>query len=121
MPNKKKKRKATETKVKDAKFIRFSPLQRKCLTEVRNRVEGELNATLNMVYEELGIREKIEKAPPGTYKVRMHDCSGVDVISLPPGLLKPGQVRPDPPKDDKPPEKKPATKTSSKEKGTKDH
>lgn len=106
--------KKTDTKVKDPKFIRFSELQRKYITDVRNRVQGELNAALDVVYKDLDILEKMRKAPPGMYQVRMHDCSGVDIFPPPPAQDPPvDPPQPDPPeeppvenpKDIKPPEK----------------
>lgn len=115
--------KVLNTKVPEPKFIRFTELQRKYVTEVRNRVEGELNMALKTVYEELGILEKIEKAPPGMYKVRMSDCSGLDVFPPRPQLLKP-EPPADPPKGDKPPPplgKKPEDQIISKEEGEKDN
>ena len=103
----KKTHKKTDMKVLEPKFIRFTELQRKYVIEVRNRVEGELNAALRTVYKALGILEKIEKAPPGMYKLRMSDCSGLDI--LPPQLRQSGLLPPeppsDPPKGDEPPGK----------------
>ena len=71
--------KKTDTKVKDANFIKFSVVQRKYVIEMRNKAQGIINEALRVVYKELGILEKIDKAPPGMYVVRMKDCSGLDV------------------------------------------
>lgn len=94
---KKKKRKATDTKVKDPGFIRFSEIQKKYLDEVRVRTVNEFNAAVDAVCEELGIVEKLKQAPPGMYKLRLSDLSGLDVLPPPPG--KPDPPPPDPPKD----------------------
>ncbi|GAH67720.1 unnamed protein product, partial [marine sediment metagenome] len=34
------------------------------------------------VYEELNLTEKILKAPPGTYKLRIQDLSGLDILPV---------------------------------------
>ena len=62
-------------------FIEFSKLQQAYLNEIRNRQMKEFNDAVGLVYEELEITEKILKAPPGTYTLRIRDCSGVDVLS----------------------------------------
>jgi len=112
-----KKEKVIKTKVKDAKFIRFSPVQQGFIIEVRNRVQKDLNGALRKVYEELGILEKIDNSPPEMYQPRMHDCSGIDVLPPPLPLQDSPSDPPQPdppekppveePKDIKPPEKKP--------------
>ena len=61
-------------------FIKFSKVQVGFLVEIRNKQLKEFNEAVGLVYEELGITGKILKAPPGTYKLRMQDCSGVDVL-----------------------------------------
>ena len=71
--------KKTDTKASEPKFIRFTELQRKYVTEMRNKAQGIINEALRVVYKELGILEKIDKAPPGMYVVRMKDCSGLDI------------------------------------------
>jgi len=118
MTQKKKKRKATETKVKDPKFIRFSKVQVRYLNEVRTRTVNEFNAAVDAVCEELGIVEKIKQAPPGMYNLRMSDLSGLDISSVPPK-----DPPSDPPKKPptKPPEKKSERQVISKEKGRKDN
>jgi len=52
------------------------------LVEIRNKQLKEFNDAVGLVYEELGITEKILKAPPGTYKLRMSDLSGLDILPL---------------------------------------
>ena len=107
MSNNKKKEKVIKTKVPEPKFIRFSELQRKYVTEMRNKAQGIINEALRVVYRELGILEKIDKAPPDMYQVRMKDCSGLDVFPPPP-LPDPSPPEDPPvedPKDIKPPEK----------------
>jgi len=61
-------------------FIEFSKVQTGFLLEIRNRQMKEFNEAVGSVYEELGITEKILKAPPGTYKLRMQDLSGLDIL-----------------------------------------
>ncbi len=61
-------------------FIKFSKVQQAYLTEIRNRQLREFNEAVGSVYEELGIMEKILKSPPGTYKLRMADLSGLDIL-----------------------------------------
>jgi len=61
-------------------FIEFSNVQTGFLLEIRNRQMKEFNEAVGSVYEELGITEKILKAPPGTYKLRMQDLSGLDIL-----------------------------------------
>lgn len=65
-----------------ADFIKFSKVQQAYLNEIRNRQMKEFNEAVGSVYEELGITEKILKAPPGTYKLRIQDCSGLDVLPV---------------------------------------
>lgn len=59
-------------------FIEFSNLQRSYLNEVLTRQRAEFNAAVNTVYDELGVTDKIIKAPPGTYILKQ-DCSGLEV------------------------------------------
>jgi len=63
-------------------FIKFSKVQTRLLLEIRNMQLKEFNEVLGLIYEELGITGRILKAPPGTYKLRMQDCSGVDVLPV---------------------------------------
>ena len=65
-------------------FIKFSKVQTGLLLEIRNRQLKEFNEAVGLVYDELGITEKILKAPPGTYKLRMQDLSGLDVLPVKP-------------------------------------
>ena len=60
-------------------FIRFSKVQRAYIAEVLKRQREEFNEIIDMIYDELGITEKILNAPPGKYKLRK-DCSGLDVF-----------------------------------------
>lgn len=76
--------KVLETKVKEASFIKFSEIQKKYLNEVRTRQVNEFNEAIESVYKELGIIEKLKQAPPGTYKLRMQDLSGLDVLPVKP-------------------------------------
>ena len=77
-----KKPKVPKTKVKKPNFIRFSKLQKNYLNEILSRQQEKFNEAVGLVYEELGITEKISKAPPGTYNLRQ-DCSGLDVLAVP--------------------------------------
>jgi len=94
--------KKTDTKVKGPSFIKFSEIQKKYLNEVRTRQVDEFNAAVDAVCKELGLVEKLKQAPPGMYRLRLSDLSGLDVVPPPP-------QKPDPPaedpKDIKPPEK----------------
>jgi len=93
----KKEHKKTDTKVKDAKFIKFSEIQAKYLNEVRARTVNEFNTAVDAVCEELGIIEKLKQAPAGMYKLRLDDLSGLDIFPAPP---KPPSGPPkDPPQD----------------------
>lgn len=65
-------------------FIKFSKVQTGFLLEIRNRQLKEFNEAVGSIYEELGITEKILKAPPGTYRLRMQDLSGLDVLPVKP-------------------------------------
>jgi len=103
----KKKFNIARKKSKDPEFIEFSKLQRGYLTEVRTRQQREFNEVLETIYEELGIVEKILKAPPGTYNLKM-DFSGLDVRPVKPG------------KGKKPPEDLPPPLIPN-EKGSKDN
>ena len=66
---------------KKPNFIKFSKVQSGFLNEVLARQREEFNEVVNLVYEELGIMDKILQAPPGTYKLRQ-DCSGLDVFPV---------------------------------------
>lgn len=61
-------------------FIKFSKIQQSYLIEVRSRQLKELNEAIQSVYDELGITERILNAPPGKYKLRLQDLSGLDII-----------------------------------------
>lgn len=63
-------------------FIEFSKVQTGFLLEIRNRQLKEFNEAVGSIYEELGITEKILKAPPGTYRLRMQDLNGLDVLPV---------------------------------------
>ena len=63
-------------------FIKFSELQKNYLNEILTRQRGEFNEAVDLVYVELGIKEKILNAPLGTYQLRL-DCSGLDIIKVP--------------------------------------
>lgn len=76
--------KKTDTKVKDPNFIRFSEIQTKYLNEVRVRTIKEFNDAVDAVCKELGIVEKLRQAPPGMYKLRIQDLSGLDVLAVKP-------------------------------------
>lgn len=67
---------------KEPNFIPFSKVQTGLLVEIRNRQLKEFNEAVGSIYEELGITEKILKAPPGTYKLRMQNLSGLDVLPV---------------------------------------
>lgn len=60
-------------------FIKFNKVQQNYLMEVRIRQLKEFNEAVNIVFEELGIVDRIRKAPSGTYKLRMQDLSGIDI------------------------------------------
>jgi len=62
-------------------FIKFSEVQQSYLNEVRIRQMKEFNMAVEKVYTEVGILEKATKAPPGTYKLKMDDLSGVNIFS----------------------------------------
>ena len=62
-------------------FIKFSKVQQGFIGEVVNRQRRELGETLQSVYEELGIMEKVAQSPPGTYRLK-EDCSGVDILPV---------------------------------------
>jgi len=70
----------TQTK---PEFIRFTPLQHTYLNEVRTRQVKEWNAALESVYMDMGMVEKILEAPPGTYRLRKDDLSGLDFVPPP--------------------------------------
>jgi len=81
-----KKTKHRELKIRlqtEPKFIRFTPLQHTYLDEVRKRQVKEWNDALESVYMDLGIVEKILEAPPGTYRLRKDDLSGLDFVPPP--------------------------------------
>lgn len=120
MPNKKKKTKpkVLKTKVKDAKSIRFSELQKKLLKEVWMRTLNDRNIALDAVFEDLGVVEKVKQIPPELIRLKMGDgptdIIGLDILpsprkSEPPSLPDPP---PDPSKGDEPAgeETKPPTK-----------
>ena len=69
-------------KKKEPDFIKFSKIQQSYLIEMRARTLREFNEAVSTVFEELGIVDKIKKAPPGTYKLRMEDLSGVDILPV---------------------------------------
>lgn len=73
-------------------FIKFSKVQQGYLNEIRRRQLRELNEAIESVYDELGILEKLQKAPPGTYRLRTEDFSGLDVRII----KKPNKIK-DPP------------------------
>jgi len=63
-------------------FIKLTKLQRNYLSEIRSKQFKEFSEALGLVYEELGIVEKILKAPIRTYVLRK-DLSGLDVLLAP--------------------------------------
>jgi len=63
-------------------FIKFSKVQQRCLNEVRIKQFKEFSEILGLIYEELGIAEKILNSPLGTYIIRK-DYSGLDVLPIP--------------------------------------
>ncbi len=63
-------------------FIKFSEVQQSYLNEVRTRQVKEFNEAVDTVCKELGIIEKLKKAPLGMYKLRMQDLSGLDVLPV---------------------------------------
>lgn len=65
-------------------FIEFSEIQQNYLLEVRNRQVKEFNEAVDVVCKELGIIEKLRQAPAGTYKLRMQDLSGLDILPVKP-------------------------------------
>jgi len=65
-------------------FIEFSKVQQAFLNRVQAEQVKEFNEAIYIVCEELGIVDKIKKAPPGMmYKLRMDDFSGIDILPLP--------------------------------------
>ena len=84
-------------KKKKEEFIKFSKVQASYLNEILLRQQGELNEAITVVYEDLGIADKILKAKPGTYVLRK-DFSGLDVLPI-------ISVPPDPPAPAKTPKK----------------
>jgi len=85
----------------ESNFIEFSKVQANYLMEVRRRQQQELNDALGSIYEELGIKEKILQAPPGTFVLRK-DFSGLDVlpvISVPKVGEKPEPEKPTEPQE----------------------
>jgi hypothetical protein len=75
-----KKNKILRTKFKkELQPIEFSKVQQGYLNEILARQRDEFNKAVESVYEELGILEKMLKAPFGTYRLRK-DCSGLDVL-----------------------------------------
>lgn len=74
-----------EQKAKDGpRFIRFSDLQRDFLVEKRIKQAKEWNDALESVYRDLDVMEKIIETPPGTYRLRQNDLSGLDFMPPPP-------------------------------------
>ena len=65
-------------------FIKFSKVQRALIDATLNRQQKEFNEIIGTVYEDLGIAEKILRAPPGTFVLRK-DFSGLDVLPIIPG------------------------------------
>lgn len=63
-------------------FIEFSKVQQAYLNEVRGRQVKEFNDAVDTVCKELGIVEKLRKAPSGMYKLRMQDLSGLDILPV---------------------------------------
>lgn len=63
-------------------FIRFTKTQQGFIRETRNRHFKEFNTVLGEVYTELGIGERILRAPPGTFVLR-EDYSGLDILPSP--------------------------------------
>ncbi len=111
MPNKKKKRKATDTKVKDPNFIRFSEVQKKLLKEVWVRTTSDRNVALEAVFKDLEINEKVKQIPAEMVSLRMGDeptdILGLDILLSPPRKpdLPPSDLPLDPLKGEKPPGK----------------
>lgn len=64
-------------------FIPFSELQTAYLNEVHNRTQNDRNFASEVVCKEIGILEKMQQAPPGTYRFR-EDFSGLDVFPIKP-------------------------------------
>ena len=62
-------------------FIEFSKIQQGYLNEILKRQREEFNEIIDMIYDELGIKEMMLKAPDGKYKLRQ-DCSGLDVLPI---------------------------------------
>lgn len=62
-------------------FIAFSKVQRAYIEEVLKRQRDEFSEIIDMIYDELGILQKVLKAPE-IYKLRK-DCSGVDILPPP--------------------------------------
>ena len=94
-------------------------MQKAYLDEMLARQQKELNEVLGMIYEDLGIAEKILQAPPGTFVLRK-DFSGLDIM---PAIAVPKIETPEPPKDPKKPAsgKEPETRGTLKDKSKKDH
>lgn len=88
------------TKIKEPGFIEFSKVQKAYIEEVLKRQRDEFNEIIDMIYDELGITEKILKAPPGTYKLRK-DCSGLDILPVVASRVgkKVGTKKPEPEKE----------------------
>lgn len=64
-----------------ARFIKFSKMQQAYINEILARQQKEFNEAIGTVYEDMGMAEKIQKAPPGTYMLRK-DFSGLDVLPV---------------------------------------
>lgn len=85
-------------------FIKFSKMQRAYLNEILARQQKEFNEVLGTVYEDMGLAERILRAPPGTFVLRK-DFSGLDVM---PTVIVPkveSPKKPEPEKKTKPTEK----------------
>lgn len=63
------------------KFISFTRIQRKLITEVMERTQKEINETLTIIYEDLGIAEKLAKGDC-SFLLRS-DYSGLDIVESP--------------------------------------
>jgi len=93
----------------DPNFIQFSKVQRGFLAEISRRNQRDWDNALELVYDELGLVEKILKAPPGTYTMSQ-DLSGLDVL--------PVKIKV---KEETEPEKAPESSAILKEKDKKDN
>lgn len=78
------KTKHNPSKKKESNFIRFSKVQQGYLNEIRVRQVKEFNEALQIVYEELGIVEEMERAKNKIYKLKLDDLSGIDIFPADP-------------------------------------